>query len=116
MKWASRDGDQKRNSRALLPLAVAAPGFPEYWTLMYGRLPTFYAGEFVAAQEAAANIFKAQVAGGWITWSARASCLADQTRSRVQVHGEFEALLANWDEDRDRRFRAVTKPKLLCVG
>jgi hypothetical protein len=46
-------------------LAVAAPGDPEYWALMYGRFANFLMrGEFVAAHEAAASYLRqAQVAG-----------------------------------------------------
>jgi hypothetical protein len=46
-------------------LAVAAPGDPEYWALMYGRFANFLMrGEFVAAHEAVASYLRqAQVAG-----------------------------------------------------
>jgi len=89
-------------------LALAAPRDPEYWALMYGRFASFLMrGEFVAAHEAAATYLRqAQVAG-----SPEHAVNARRLLGTVKLEQgafresreEFEALLANWDEDRDRR-------------
>ena len=102
-------------------LAVAAPGDPEYWALMYGRFANFLMrGEFVAAHEAAASYLRqAQVAGRLDHVVNAAGCLARSNSSSARSGSsreEFEALLANWDEDRDRALRAVTGADVLCVG
>jgi len=102
-------------------LALAAPRDPEYWALMYGRFASFLMrGEFVAAHEAAATYLRqAQVAG-----SPEHAVNARRLLGTVKLEQgafresreEFEALLANWDEDRDRPLRAVTGADVLCVG
>ena len=102
-------------------LAVAAPGDPEYWALMYGRFGSFLMrGEFVAAHETAASYLRQARVAGRLDHVVNARRLLGTVKLEFgtfrDLREEFEALLANWDEDRDRALRAVTGADVLCVG
>jgi class 3 adenylate cyclase/predicted ATPase len=102
-------------------LAAAAPGDPEYWALRYGRFSNFLMrGEFVAAHEAAASYLQQAQVAGRPDHVVNARRLLGTVKLEVGAFRdsrvEFEALLANWDEDRDKALRAVTGADVLCVG
>jgi len=102
-------------------LAAAAPGDPEYWALRYGRFSNFLMrGEFVAAHEAAATYLRQAQVAGRLDHVVNARRLLGTVKLELGAfqdsREEFEALLANWDEDRDRALRAVTGADVLCVG
>jgi predicted ATPase/class 3 adenylate cyclase len=103
--------------------ALAAPATedPEYWALMYGRFSNFLMrGEFVAAHEAAATYLRQAEVAGRPDHAVNARRLLGTVKLELGLfqdsREEFEALLANWDEDRDKALRAVTGADVLCVG
>ncbi|PWT93767.1 MAG: hypothetical protein C5B56_00180, partial [Proteobacteria bacterium] len=102
-------------------LAVEAPGDLEYWALMYGRFANFLMrGEFIAAHEAAASYLQQAQSAQRLDHVVNARRLLGTVKLELGAfrdsREEFEALLANWDEDRDRALRAVTGADVLCVG
>jgi predicted ATPase len=102
-------------------LAAAAPGDPEYWALMYGRFGNFLMrGEFITAHEAAATYLRQAQVAGRLDHVVNARRLLGTVKLELGAfrdsREEFEALLANWDEERDRALRAVTGADVLCVG
>jgi hypothetical protein len=88
---------------------------------MYGRFANFLMrGEFVAAHEAAASYLRQAQVAGRLDHVVNARRLLGTVKLELGAfrdsREEFEALLANWDEDRDRALRAVTGADVLCVG
>jgi class 3 adenylate cyclase/predicted ATPase len=102
-------------------LAAAARGDSEYWTLMYGRFThPLMRGEFVAAQEVAETYLRQAQVAGRRDHVVNARRLLGTVKFEIgalhDAREEFEALLANWDEERDKALRAVTGADVLCVG
>jgi class 3 adenylate cyclase/tetratricopeptide (TPR) repeat protein len=102
-------------------LAAVAPGNSEYWALMYGRFTSpLMRGEFVAALEVAETYLRQAQVAGRPDHVVNARRLLGTVKLELGAfhdsREEFEALLANWDEERDRALRAVTGADVLCVG
>ena len=94
----------------------------EYWALMYGRFtqPAHARRVRRGAWRRRRPIFgRPKSRDGRITRSTHAGLLGTVKLELGAFHDsreEFEALLANWDEERDRALRAVTGADVLCVG
>jgi class 3 adenylate cyclase/tetratricopeptide (TPR) repeat protein len=102
-------------------LAAVAPGDSEYWTVMYGRFTNLLMrGEFVAAHEVAETYLRQAEVAGRPDHVVNARRLLGTVKFELgafhDAREEFEALLANWDEERDRALRAVTGADVLCVA
>jgi predicted ATPase len=102
-------------------LAAVAPRDSEYWTLMYGRFTNpLMRGEFAAALELAETYLREAQVVGRPDHVVNARRLLGTVKFELGAfhdsREEFEALLANWDEERDRVLRTVTGADVLCVG
>jgi predicted ATPase len=102
-------------------LAAVAPGDSEYWTLMYGRFTNLLMrAEFVAAHEVAETYLRQAQVAGRPDHVVNARRLLGTVKFELgafhDAREEFEALLANWDEERDRALGTVTGADVLCVG
>jgi class 3 adenylate cyclase len=123
MQWAKGFGAEEAHAaiERASEFAEAAPGQPEYWQLAYDRFAvSLVRGEFLEAREIAeAYLRQAEVEGrpehevaarrmlGTVKYE-----LGEFSEARV----EFERMLTNWDEQRDKGLRAAMGSDVLCVG
>jgi len=102
-------------------LAAAAPGQPEYWRLAYARFAvSLLRGEFHAAQKIAEAYLRQAEVEGRPQHAVAARRMLGTVKFELgafsQSREEFERMLANWDEERDKDLRTVMGSDVLCVG
>ena len=101
--------------------AAPTPGHPDYWSLAYGRFAVaLLRGEFRAALEIAETYLRQAQVEGRPDHAVNARRLLGTVKLELgaffESRQEFEKLLEDWDEDRDKDLRAVTGADVLCVG
>jgi tetratricopeptide (TPR) repeat protein len=101
--------------------AAPTPGHPDYWSLAYGRFAVaLLRGEFRAALEIAETYLRQAQVEGRLDHAVNARRLLGTVKLELgaffESRQEFEKLLEDWDEDRDKDLRAVTGADVLCVG
>jgi predicted ATPase len=101
--------------------AAPTPGHPDYWSLTYGRFAvSLLRGEFRAALEIAETYLRQAQVEGRPDHAVNARRLLGTVKLELgaffESRQEFEKLLEDWDEDRDKGLRAVTGADVLCVG
>jgi tetratricopeptide (TPR) repeat protein len=101
--------------------AAPTPGHPDYWSLTYGRFAvSLLRGEFRAALEIAETYLRQAQVEGRPDHAMNARRLLGTVKLELgaffESRQEFEKLLEDWDEDRDKGLRAVTGADVLCVG
>jgi predicted ATPase len=123
MQWAKGFGAEE--TRAALERAhefvAPTPGHPDYWSLTYGRFAvSLLRGEFRAAQEIAETYLRQAEVERRPDHAVNARRLLGTVKLELgafsESRREFEELLANWDEERDKYLRLVTGADVLCVG
>ena len=102
-------------------LTAPTPVHPDYWSLAYGRFAVaLLRGEFRAALEIAETYLRQAEAEGRPDHAVNARRLLGTVKFELgafsESRQEFEKLLEDWDEDRDKGLRAVTGADVLCVG
>ena len=123
MQWAKgwgADEAQAAVERAH-EFAAATPGNPEYWNLTYGRFAvSLLRGEFHAALEIAETYLRQAEAERRPDHEVNARRLLGTVKYELgaffELRQEFEKLLADWNENRDKGLAAVTGADVLCVG
>jgi hypothetical protein len=123
MQWRHGFGAEK--ARAAIEraseLAAAAPGQPEYWRLTYARFAAaLLRGEFPAAGEIAEAYLRQAEVEGRLEHVVAARRMLGTVKFELgefsESREEFERMLANWDEERDKDLRVVMGSDVLCVG
>ena len=123
MQWAKGFGAEE--ARAAVErageLAAAAPGQPEYWRMAYARFAvSLLRGEFHAAQKIAEAYLRQAEVEGQPQHAVAARRMLGTVKFELgafsESREEFERMLANWDEERDKDLRAVMGSDVLCVG
>jgi class 3 adenylate cyclase/predicted ATPase len=123
VQWAKGWGSEE--ARAAVEraheFAAPTPGHPDYWSLAYGRFAVaLLRGEFRAALEIAETYLRQAEVEGRPDHAVNARRLLGTVKLELgaffESRQEFEKLLENWDEDRDKSLRAVTGADVLCVG
>jgi class 3 adenylate cyclase/tetratricopeptide (TPR) repeat protein len=123
VQWAKGWGSEE--ARAAVEraheFAAPTPGHPDYWSLAYGRFAVaLLRGEFHAALEIAETYLRQAQVEGRPDHAVNARRLLGTVKLELgafpESRQEFEKLLEDWDEDRDRGLRAVTGADVLCVG
>ena len=122
-QWAKGWGSEE--ARAAIERAhefvAPTPGHPDYWGLMYGRFAvSLLRGEFRAALEVAETYLRQAQVEGRPDHAVNARRLLGTVKHELGEFSEsrkdFEELVANWDEERDKQLRVVTGADTLCVG
>jgi hypothetical protein len=123
MQWAKGFGAEE--TRAALERAhefvAPTPGHPDYWSLTYGRFAvSLLRGEFRAAQEIAETYLRQAEVERRPDHAVNARRLRGTVKLELGAFSEsrrdFEELLENWDEERDKHLGVVTGADALCVG
>jgi class 3 adenylate cyclase/predicted negative regulator of RcsB-dependent stress response len=123
VQWAKGWGSEE--ARAAVEraheFAAPTPGHPDYWNLTYGRFAVaLLRGEFRAALEIAETYLRQAQVEGRPDHVVNARRLLGTVKLELgafsESRQEFEKLLEDWDEDRDRGLRAVTGADVLCAG
>src|ERR1700733_10565468 len=123
VQWAKGWGSEE--ARAAVERAheftAPMPGHPDYWSLAYGRFAVaLLRGEFHAALEIAETYLRQAQVEGRPDHAVNARRLLGTVKLELgafpESRQEFEKLLEDWDEDRDKGLRAVTGADVLCVG
>jgi tetratricopeptide (TPR) repeat protein len=123
MQWAKGWGAEE--ARAAVEraheFAASAPGSPEYWSLTYGWFAvSLLRGEFRVALEIAETYLRQAEGEGRPDHAVNARRLLGTVNFELgalfESRQEFEKLLADWNEDRDKGLAAVTGADVLCVG
>jgi tetratricopeptide (TPR) repeat protein len=123
VQWARGWGSEE--ARAAVEraheFAAPTPGHPDYWSLAYGRFAVaLLRGEFRAALEIAETYLRQAQVEGRPDHAVNARRLLGTVKLELgafsESRQEFEKLLEDWDEDRDKGLRAVTGADVLCVG
>jgi tetratricopeptide (TPR) repeat protein len=123
MQWAKGWGSEE--ARAAVEraheFADAVPGNPEFWSLTYGWFAgSLLRGEFRAALEIAETYLRQAEAEGRPDHAVNARRLLGTVKFELGIffesRQEFEKLVADWNENRDKSLRAVTGADVLCVG
>jgi tetratricopeptide (TPR) repeat protein len=101
--------------------AAPTPGHPDYWSLAYGRFAVaLLRGEFQAALGIAETYLRQAEVEGRPDHAVNARRLLGTVKLELgaflESRQEFEKLLKDWDEDRDKDLRTVTGADVLCVG
>jgi tetratricopeptide (TPR) repeat protein len=102
-------------------LAAPTPGHPDYWSLTYGRFAVaLLRGEFRSALGIAETYLRQAEVEGRPEHAVSARRLLGTVKLELgaflESRQEFEKLLEDWDEERDKGLRAVTGADVLCVG
>ncbi|MBV9286212.1 MAG: hypothetical protein JO288_00060, partial [Hyphomicrobiales bacterium] len=123
MQWAKGWGAEEAHAAVerAHEFAAAAPGDPESWSLTYGRFAvSLLRGEFHAALEIAEAYLRQAETQRRPDHAVNARRLLGTVKLELGLFSEsrreFDTLLADWDEDRDKHLRAVTGADVLCVG
>jgi class 3 adenylate cyclase/tetratricopeptide (TPR) repeat protein len=123
VQWAKGWGSEEARAAVERAHEVAAPtpGHPDYWSLAYGRFAVaLLRGEFRAALEIAETYLRQAQVEGRPDHVVNARRLLGTVKLELgafpEARQEFEKLLEDWDEDRDKGLRAVTGADVLCVG
>ena len=123
IQWAKGWGSEE--ARAAVEraheFAAPTPGHSDYWNLTYGRFAVaLLRGEFRAALEIAETYLRQAQVEGRPDHVVNARRLLGTVKLELgaffESRQEFEKLLEDWDEDRDKGLRAVTGADVLCVG
>src|SRR3984957_9941987 len=123
VQWAKGWGSEE--ARAAVERAheftAPTPGHPDYWSLTYGRFAVaLLRGEFHAALEIDETYLRQAQVEGRPDHAVNARRLLGTVKLKLgafpESRQEFEKLLEDWDEDRDKGLRAVTGADVLCVG
>ena len=101
--------------------APPTPGHPDYWSLTYSRFAVaLLRGEFRGALEIAETYLRQAEVEGRPDHAVNAARLLGTVKLELgafsESRQEFEKLLQDWDEDRDKGLRAATGADVLCVG
>jgi predicted ATPase len=101
--------------------AAPTPDHPDYWSLAYGRFAVaLLRGEFRAALEIAETYLRQAEVEGRPDHAVNARRLLGTVKLELgaffESRRDFEKLLEDWGEDRDKGLRAVTGADVLCVG
>ena len=101
--------------------APPTPGHPDYWSLTYSRFGVaLLRGEFRGAFEIAKTYLRQAEVEGRPDHVVNAGRLLGTVKLELgaflESRQEFEKLLQDWDEDRDKGLRAATGADVLCVG
>ena len=123
VQWAKGWGAEEARAAVERAHEFAAPtsGHPDYWSLAYGRFAVaLLRGEFRAALEIAETYLRQAQVEGRPDHAVNARRLLGTVKLELgaffESRQEFEKLLEDWDEDRDKDLRAVTGADVLCVG
>ena len=123
VQWAKGWGSEE--ARAAVERAheftAPTPGHPDYWSLTYGRFAVaLLRGEFHAALEIAETYLRQAQVEGRPDHAVNARRLLGTVKLELgafpESRQEFEKLLEDWEEDRDKGLQAVTGADVLCVG
>ena len=100
---------------------MQTPGDADYWSLTYGRFAvSLLRGEFHAALEIAETYLRRAEVEERPDHVVNARRLLGTVKLELgaflKSRQEFDKLLQDWDEDRDKDLRAVTGADVLCVG
>ncbi|HZZ24541.1 MAG TPA: adenylate/guanylate cyclase domain-containing protein [Roseiarcus sp.] len=123
VQWAKVWGAEE--ARAVVEraheFAPPTPGHPDYWSLTYSRFAVaLLRGEFRAALEIAETYLRQAEVEGRPDHAVNAARLLGTVKLELgafsESRQEFEKLLQDWDEDRDKGLRAATGADVLCVG
>ena len=123
IQWAKGWGAEE--ARAAIEraheFAAPSPGHPDYWSLTYGRFAvSLLRGEFRAALEIAETYLRQAEVEGRLDHAVNARRLLGTVKLELgaffESRREFEKLLADWDEDRDKGLGAMMGADVLCVG
>ena len=123
VQWAKGWGTEE--ARAAVEraheFAVQTPGDADYWSLTYGRFAvSLLRGEFHAALEIAETYLRRAEVEERPDHVVNARRLLGTVKLELgaflESRQEFDKLLQDWDEDRDKDLRAVTGADVLCVG
>jgi class 3 adenylate cyclase/predicted ATPase len=123
MQWAKGWGAEE--ARAAIERAnefsPPTPRHADYWSLAYGRFAvSLLRGEFRAALELAEAYLRQAEVEGRPDHAVNARRLLGtvklETGAFSESRQEFEKLLADWDEDRDKGLGAAMGADVLCVG
>jgi tetratricopeptide (TPR) repeat protein len=101
--------------------APPTPGHLDYWSLTYSRFAVaLLRGEFRGALEIAETYLRQAEVEGRPDHAVNAGRLLGTVKLELgaffESRQEFEKLLQDWDEDRDKGLRATTGADVLCVG
>jgi tetratricopeptide (TPR) repeat protein len=123
VQWAKGWGAEETRAAVERAHDVAAPtpGHPDYWSLIYGRFAVaLLRGEFRAALEIAETYLRQAEVERRPDHAVNARRLLGTVKLELgaffESRQEFEKLIEDWDEDRDKGLRAVTGADVLCVG
>jgi tetratricopeptide (TPR) repeat protein len=123
VQWAKGWGSEE--ARAAVEraheFAAPTPGHSDYWSVAYGRFAVaLLRGEFRAALEIAETYLRQAQVEGRPDHAVNARRLLGTVKLELgafsESRQEFEKLLEDWDEERDKALRAVTGADVLCVG
>jgi class 3 adenylate cyclase/tetratricopeptide (TPR) repeat protein len=101
--------------------AGAAPGQPGYWRVTYARFAaSLVRGELRTALEIAETYLRQAEIEGRPEHEVAARRMLGTVKFELgafsESREEFERMVANWDEDRDKDLGSVTGSDVLCVG
>jgi class 3 adenylate cyclase/tetratricopeptide (TPR) repeat protein len=123
VQWAKGWGSEEARTAVerAHEFVAPTPGHPDYWSLAYGRFAVaLLRGEFRAALEIAETYLQQAQVEGRPDHAVNARRLLGTVKLELgafsESRQEFEKLLEDWDEDRDKGLRAVTGADVLCVG
>jgi tetratricopeptide (TPR) repeat protein len=123
VQWAKGWGSEE--ARAAVEraheLSAPTPVHPDYWSLAYGPFAVaLLRGEFHAALEIAETYLRQAQVEGRPDHAVNARRLLGTVKLELgafsESRREFEKLLEDWDEDRDKGLQAETGADVLCVG